>query len=214
MIQNESIITYILIGVTVIATFYAWNDEKVFSRWMFNPYDIRRKKQYFRFITSGLIHLDYVHLFFNMLSLYFFGPIVEASFKGLFGGLGILAYLLLYFLAMIVADLKSFFSHGNDHNYNSLGASGAVSAIIFSAILFYPTHTLRVYFIPMPGFLYAILFLIYSYYAGRNRWDNIGHDAHFYGAIFGIVFTIILWPQVVPFFFDQMANYRPSFLNL
>jgi membrane associated rhomboid family serine protease len=202
-------ITHILIGVTVIATFYAWNNESVFRRWIFNPYEIKRKKQYDRFITSGLIHLDYMHLIFNMLSLYFFGGNLEHYFKEVRGTWGSLIYILLYVLAIIIADIKSFIKHKDDHNYNALGASGAVSAVIFSSILFNPTSDIYLYFIPIPGILYAILFLVYSYYAGRNRYDNIGHDAHFYGAIFGIVFTILVWPQVVPYFFEQMSLFRP-----
>ena len=127
----------------------------------------------------------------------------------MYGTSGYIIYLVLYFAGMIIADIPSYLKYRNFPGYNSLGASGAVSAIVFSSILFNPTDKLLVFFIiPMPGFIFALLYLIYSYYEGRRMAGNVNHDAHLYGALFGIVFTIIVYPPVLVSFLDKITSYK------
>lgn len=203
-------ISIVLIVISVVASLYAWNHQDKYYKWMMNPYAVVHKQQYFRLITSGFIHNGYVHLLFNMITLYFFGDVIEQILRYYYGGSGIFYFLLLYFLGMVVADIPSIIKHRNNPNYNSLGASGAVSAVVFSSILFNPTAKICV-FLPifcLPGFIFGILFLIYSYYQGRRMADNINHDAHLYGAVFGVLYSIILEPRVIVNFFDQILNYK------
>lgn len=203
-------ISIVIIAISVIASLYAWKHQDVYHKWMMNPYAVIHKKQYFRLITSGFIHNGYVHLLFNMITLYFFGDVIEQIFRHYYGGSGIFYFLLLYFLGMIVADIPTLIKYRDNPNYNSLGASGAVSAVLFASILFNPTAKICI-FLPLlciPGFIFGILFLIYSYYQGRKMSDNINHDAHFYGAVFGIIFAIVIEPGVIVSFFDQILNYK------
>jgi len=203
-------ISILLIVITVAASLYAWNHPDKYTRWMMNPFAVVHKQQYYRLITSGFIHAGYVHLLFNMITLYFFGDVIEQRFRYYYGGSGIFYFLLLYFMGMLVADIPSLIKYRNNSNYNSLGASGAVSAVVFAGILFNPTAKICV-FLPvlcLPGFIFGILFLLYSYYQGKRMADNINHDAHFYGAVFGVVFSIIIEPSVIVTFFDQILNYK------
>jgi len=203
-------LSIILIAISVIITIYAWNHQDKYQKWMLNPYAVVHRQQYYRLITSGFIHNGWIHLLFNMITLYFFGDVIEQIFRNYYGGSGIFYFLLLYFLGMIIADIPSLIKYRNNPNYNSLGASGAVSAVVFASILFNPTAKICV-FLPifcLPGFIFGILFLIYSYYQGKRMADNINHDAHLYGAVFGIIFSVIIEPRVIVSFFDQILNYK------
>ena len=178
-------ISIVLIAISVIASLYAWKNPEKYNLWMMNPYAVIHKKQYFRLITSGFIHAGYVHLLFNMITLYFFGDVIEQIFRYYYGSSGIFYFLLLYFLGMLVADIPTLIKYKDNPNYNSLGASGAVSAVLFASILFNPTAKVCI-FLPLfciPGFIFGILFLIYSYYQGRKMSDNINQDANFFGAV-------------------------------
>ena len=180
--------------------------------WMMNPKAIDRNREYHRFVTSGFVHADFMHLFFNMFTLYSFGDFIEQIFIQKFDNdprLGSVAYVIFYVVAIVVSDLSTFFKHRKDGNYNSLGASGAVSAVIFGAILFIPTAKLAVFFIPMPAFIFAILYLAFTYYEMRRGNGYINHSAHWWGAIFGVVVMIAMYPEVVPSFISQIANWRP-----
>ncbi|MBB6005398.1 rhomboid family intramembrane serine protease [Arcicella rosea] len=201
-------LTFIFIGITIALSLYAWNNQTVLNKWIMHPYSVREYKEYYRFLTSGFLHADYGHLFFNMLSLYFFGDIVEYYFSGIFGSsMGILLYATLYILGIIVANIPSYLDHKNDRYYNALGASGGVSAVVFSAILFQPTAQIYVYFFPMPGFIYAVLYSAYSYYMSKRNLDNIGHSAHLWGAGFGVVFTLLLKPSLFSHFINEILNW-------
>ncbi len=201
--------TYILIALSVISSIYAWNRKEKLYAWMLNPYSVIHRRHYYRIISSGFIHNDWVHLIFNMITLYFFGSNMEYVFVALYGTSGIVYYLILYFLGMVVADIPSIVKHRNNPNYNSLGASGAVSAVLFASILFNPTNRICLYLaLCMPGFIFGALYIIYSYYSGRRMADNINHDAHLYGALFGIVFSIFIRPSVISTFFEQILNYK------
>ena len=202
-------ITIILIIITVITSIIAWSNPERLSKWVMNPYIVSRKKEYYRFISSGFVHNDYVHLLFNMITLYFFGDAIEQVFGYFFGMTGLIYFLGLYFMGMVVADIPSFIKYRNYAGYNSLGASGAVSAVVFSSILFRPTAKIYVYYaIGIPGFIFGILYLLYSYYQGKRMADNVNHDAHLYGALFGLVFSIAVYPSVLGSFIRQILDYK------
>lgn len=176
-------------------------------KWIFNPYTIKRNNEYQRFITSGFIHSNWMHLIFNMLMLYMFGGYVETLFRQVYGELGIVFYLLLYIIGIVVSDIPTYIRHKNHPHYNSLGASGGVSSILFSFIMFMPIEKLCLYgLLCLPGIIWGALYLAYSYYMSKKGGDNINHDAHLYGAVFGIIFTIIVYPPVISSFISSIQN--------
>ena len=203
-------ITLIIIVVTVGISLLAWNNPLLMSRWIMNPYQVAQRGQYYRLLTSGFLHADWGHLIFNMISLYFFGGMIEQIFNALFGPSGAIYLIGFYLVGILISDIPSFLKHRNDPGYNSLGASGGVSAIVFAAILFYPLTKIYFYFIPIgiPGFIFGALYLAYSYYESRRGQGNVNHDAHFYGALFGILFMIVVYPPVLPDFIAQIAGWR------
>jgi membrane associated rhomboid family serine protease len=170
------------------------------------PYGVKRYKQYYRFITSGFIHADFMHLFFNMITLYFFGRVIEIYFSILGLG-GSIAYLVLYFVALIVSDLPTYFKQNNNYNYHSLGASGAVSAVLFAAIVFDPWAKISLYgVLGLSALLYAVLYIIYCVVMSKKQADNINHDAHLWGSIFGAAFTIALIGALNPEVFELVLQ--------
>ncbi|MGB5931039.1 MAG: rhomboid family intramembrane serine protease [Cyclobacteriaceae bacterium] len=188
-------ITYAIIGITVALSLYAWKDQSKLKRWIFNPYSIAHHNQYDRFLTSGFIHNDYSHLIFNMFTLFFFGPAVESELQTLMpGATGSALYIALYLIGIIFSGIPSYIKHKEHAYYNSLGASGGVSTILFASILLIPSLGIYLLFIPVeiPGWLFAILYRGYSFYASHHGKDNINHDAHLWGALFGLVFIILL----------------------
>ena len=148
-----------------------------------------------------------MHLFFNMFSLYFFGITIEQIFGVVFGSAGSLYFITLYILGIIVSDIPSFLKHRNNPGYNALGASGGVAAVIFASIIFQPLANIYIYFVPVPGFILGIGYLIFSWYQGRKANDNVNHDAHLYGALFGFLFCAILYPPSLPYFVEQIKNW-------
>jgi membrane associated rhomboid family serine protease len=202
----------LIIIVTVGVSLYALSNPTMLYNWMMNPKAIDRNREYHRFVTSGFVHADFMHLFFNMFTLYSFGDFIEQVFIQKFDNdprLGSVAYVIFYVVAIVVSDLSTFFKHRKYGNYNSLGASGAVSAVIFGAILFIPTAKLAVFFIPMPAFIFAILYLAFTYYEMKQGNGYINHSAHWWGAVFGVVVMIAMYPEVVPSFISQIAQWRP-----
>ncbi len=187
-----------IIIVTVIVSFYAFNKPDFFEKLSFRPFKIHQNQEYFRFISHGLIHADYMHLFFNMLTLYFFSDALIGISKIIAPVWSNTFLLVFYLLSLIASSLYSYFKHKDNYSYSAIGASGAVSAMLFSFILFAPTSKIYIFFaIGVPAWLFGILYLGYEYYMGKKQMDNIGHDAHFFGAVFGIIFTLISYPQVV-----------------
>ena len=186
-------ITILIIIVTVIVSLSAFGSHKIMDDLIFYPTAITQKNQYYRFITYGFIHADLAHLFFNMYAFYLFGGACENSFINIFGPSGKTFYILMYFLALIVCVIPDFMKQNRNPNYRSLGASGAVSAVVFAYILFQPLQGIGLLFIPIfiPGFLFGILFLIISYFLGKKGGSRINHSAHIWGAIFGVVFLIV-----------------------
>ena len=202
-------ITTILIIITVAVSLLAWNKPELLQRWMFNPHAVKTRREYHRFLTSGFIHQDYLHLFFNMFTLYFFGGIIEQTYLYIFGDLGGVLYVGMYLIAIVVADFSTYAKHKDHPNYNSLGASGGVAAVVFSAILYDPTNNIYLFaIIPIPGFILGALFLMYSFHRSKQTRDRINHDAHLWGALFGVGFTILLNPAVVAHFIQQISTFQ------
>lgn len=195
--------------VTVGISYYAWQNPLVLEKLMLNPYKVTKKNEYYRFVTSGFIHADFGHLIFNMLSFWFFGEAIERLFGMLFGQYGQAYFLALYILGIIVSDIPTFLKNRHKANYNSLGASGGVAAVLFAAILYAPLLEICLYFfICMPGFIFGLLFLGYSFYESRRGGGFVNHDAHMYGAIFGMLFMAAVYPGAVPGFFEQISTWR------
>jgi membrane associated rhomboid family serine protease len=196
-------ITIFIIILTAGISLFAFNNQELFYRLKFNAYLIHHSKQLYRFFTYGFIHADWGHLLVNMFVLFSFGRAVELSFAHFFGMKGSFYFVLLYAGGIVFSTLASFARHKNNEYYNAVGASGAVSAVLFSSILMNPQMAIMFIFfpIPIPAWIFGILYLIYSAYMAKRGTDNIGHDAHFWGAVFGLVFTAAINPSFVPDFF-------------
>jgi len=190
-------ITNIIIAINVIISFVAFQDENAFYKLCFWPEKVWHEKEWIRILSGGFLHANMPHLLFNMFSFYFFGPIVEGYFMQEFGAAGHTSYIIFYILAVVVANIPDLYQHKDDPQYRAVGASGAVSAVIFATILFSPLSLIYLFmFLKMPAFVFGILFLIYSAYMARRQSDNIGHLAHFSGAIFGIVYPLVFQPTL------------------
>ncbi len=180
----------LIIAATVLVSCIAFQNPALERRLIFNPESILAEKQYYRLVTSAFLHGGWGHLASNMVSLYFFGPRIELYY-------GSLQFLLIYLGAVIGGDLLALFIHRH-HHYFSYGASGGVCGIIFAYILLFPGAGIAIHFvIPVPGWLYAIGFMAYSFFGMRTGRDNIGHDAHLGGAIIGLLIAAGLNPAVV-----------------
>jgi len=183
----------ILIGIIVanaLISYKGFNDLSFFRKYEFHIGSIRSGEQ-IRMLSSGFLHVDMMHLIFNMLTLYFFAPVVM-------GWLGNFSFLLIYFGSLIFGNLLTLMLHKNDYSYRAVGASGAVTGVLYSAILLQPNMMLGVFFvIPMPAYIFGIVYLLYSIYGMRAKNDNIGHTAHFGGAIGGYLITLIKQPSML-----------------
>lgn len=179
-------ITFIIIAISGIASWICFQNPSWYEKMILHPYLIKRRPiEIYRVITSGLIHANWPHFIFNMLTLYFFGPLIEAV-------LGSAEFLLFYILALAVADISTLYRYRDAPQYRSLGASGAVAAVIFAYIYINPWASLYLFFaIPIPAIVFAAAYIIYSMYMGRKQKDNINHDAHLYGAVFGLLYMLI-----------------------
>ena len=185
-------ITLIIIIVTTLVSLSGFSSHKVIDDLIFYPPAVSQQNQWWRFVTCGLIHADFGHLILNMYALYIFGGQVEKAFVGIFGQYGNFVYLLMYITALVVCLLPTYRKHRNDYNYRSLGASGAVSAVVFCFILLFPLQKLGLIFFPVmiPGFIFGTLYLVVSSILERRSRDNINHSAHIWGALYGVVFLI------------------------
>ena len=201
-------VTIIIIAVTVLVSLMAFNNREIFRRLAFNAYDIKHFKNSYRFLSYALIHADWIHLFINMMVLYSFGRVVEEYYVMLFGVKGILYFILLYVGGTALSTLPSYGKHKDDYSYTAVGASGAVSAVVFAFILFDPMGKLTLFPIPIgiPAIIFGVGYLIYSAYMGKKNIDNVGHDAHFWGAVFGFLFTIVIKPELIVRFYSIVSN--------
>jgi len=207
------IITYLIIGITVLISIAAFNNSDIIYKFKHWPYVEARRGEYFRWLSSGFLHGDYMHLLFNMITLYFFGRSVEMWFEVLFPEVGVALYLVFYLVAIVAASLATFYKYKDTQHFASIGASGAVSAVLFAAILIQPTLSLYLMFIPIPipGFIYGIFYLWYSSRAADRGGDGIDHVAHFYGAVFGFLFPLVLKPVLFLSFIGQLGEWFSSF---
>jgi len=188
-------VTIIIIAVTAFISYSAFNNNSLVEKYIFYPPAIK-DKQWYRFITYGFLHADWSHLIFNMFALYLFGSAIEQVFMETFGDkMGILFYILLYFSGLIISILPTYIKEKNNSWYRSLGASGAVSAIVFAYILVYPMNFMGIIFIPvfLPAFIFGIIYVVTSIYLEKQQNGNINHLAHVTGGIYGIVFMFVVF---------------------
>ncbi|TLY50785.1 MAG: rhomboid family intramembrane serine protease [Gammaproteobacteria bacterium] len=197
--------TLIIIAITCIVSFMAFNNPRLIEQLILWPPAVKRG-QYYRLVSHGLIHSDTTHLLLNMLTLFFFGRAMEPLYTTILGPFG---FALFYVSAIVVAILPTYLANRDNANYHSLGASGGVSAVLFAFILMQPWATILVWFVPMPAILYAVAYVIYSFYMERKAVDNINHSAHLWGAAYGIAFTVVAAPRTISYFLEQLSH--PSF---
>lgn len=202
-------ITLFIIIVTAIISFFAFSNRQMLESLIFQPYRIWKYNEWHRLVSCSFIHADMGHLFFNLFALYSFGNFVEESFIEIFLGKGLTLYILLYFGAVVTADVYNLFKKRDDENYRSLGASGGVSAVVFASILLNPFAGIYIFFIPIaiPAFVFGGLYLVYCAYMAKRGTDNIGHMAHFTGSIFGFVFPILFAPHLLTSFVNQLIHH-------
>lgn len=198
---NYAPVACAIFAITLIISLVALYSDDMYSKFILHPYSLTRGEGWYTVITSGLIHRDWPHLFFNMMSYYFFAFTLETY-------IGHWQFGLLYTACLILSDLPTIAKHKEDYWYRSLGASGAISGVIFSYILFNPMSRMGMMLLPIqiPAILFGILYLVYCIYASKRSADNINHDAHFYGALAGIGITVMLNPHVILVFLHHMTN--------
>jgi membrane associated rhomboid family serine protease len=202
------VVTLLIILVTCAVSILCFNGRLNFHALKFNAFEVWNRRQWHRILSYGLVHGSWGHLLFNMLTLYFFGSVVEKYFAAAFGSpQGAILYVVLYVTALTVSTLGDLFKFREDPNYNAVGASGAVSAVLFASILFEPQMGIYIFFIPIPipGYIFAPLYLLYCWYMARRNIDNIGHSAHFWGAVYGFAFPLICRPDIFSHFLGQLG---------
>ncbi|HMB56533.1 MAG TPA: rhomboid family intramembrane serine protease [Arenimonas sp.] len=198
--------TLIIIAITCAISFLAFNQTSMREALILWPPAISRDNDWYRLVSYGLIHADFQHLFFNMLTLYFFGRAVEPFYDQRLGELG---FVLFYVLGLILSILPSYLKNRGNSEYRSLGASGAVSAVLFAFILRDPWSSIYLYMaIKIPAIVFAVLYTAYSIYMDRRGKDNVNHSAHLWGAAYGVVFTVLIDPKVLSAFFLQLSHPR------
>ena len=198
-------ITVVIVLVTALVSWRAFNDQSLMGRLILWPPAVERNRQYDRLVTYGFVHADWMHLLFNMITLWSFGSAVERVFSDWITPVG---YVLFYLSAIVVSILPTYIAHRRDPNYRSLGASGGVSAVLFAFILFDPWSKLIVFPIPVPvpAFVFAILYVAYSIWMDRRGRDNVNHSAHLWGAAYGVLFTVLLEPRVLGHFTQTLLG--------
>lgn len=204
--MNVGPVTLVLIAITVLVSWQAFEKPQLLGRLILWPPAVDRHRQYDRLLTHGFIHADWQHLLFNMITLFFFGGTIERAFAPYIGPVG---FLLFYLSAILVAILPTYLRHRHDPNYRSLGASGAVSAVLFASILINPWSLLLVFFIPMPAIVFGVCYIGYSIWMDKRGGDNINHSAHLWGAGYGVLFTAMMEPRIIGVFLERLGS--PSF---
>lgn len=196
-------LTLAIIALTCVVSFLAFRDNALMQRLILWPPAIARQRQYYRLVSYGLVHADGQHLLFNMFTLFFFGRAMEGLYTRYLGGLG---YVLFYVGALVASILPTYAQNRENPDYRSLGASGAVSAVLFAFILVQPWATIFVFFFPLPAILYAVLYVGYSIYMDRRGTDSINHSAHLWGAAYGVAFTLVMEPRILARFLEQLTR--------
>ncbi len=200
-------ITLLIVGFTVLVSYLAFGQREMAEKLRFHPVSIVHHRQYHRMVSHVLVHAGWSHLLVNMLVLYMFGTEVERSFLQLFGRAGALWFVLLYAGGAVASTLHALVAHRDNYYYSAVGASGAVSATLFTYVFLYPWNKLYFFgIVPLPGILFAAGYLVYSWIMGRRKSDLVAHDAHFLGALFGILFPVLLKPSLLGRFLDQLTG--------
>lgn len=201
-------ITWFIIGITVLISYLAFQNSDLMSKLQFNAAQIIHRKEYYRLVSHAFIHANWSHLGVNMLVLYFFGRNIDTYFDYYFGRSANAYFVLLYFGGILASNIWSLAKNRNNYYYNAVGASGAVSAVLFASIFFDPWNLLYLFaIIPIPGIVFAIGYLLYSYQMSKKKRDNVAHDAHFLGAVFGFIFPILLKPNLFARFIDNLFSF-------
>jgi membrane associated rhomboid family serine protease len=195
--------TLIIIAITCVVSYLAFNNAGLLERLILWPPAVSRGKQYYRLVSYGLIHASPGHLIFNMITLFFFGEAMERQYTQYLGPLGFAGF---YAGGLVVSILPTFLDNRDNPHYRSLGASGAVSAVLFAFILIKPWATIYVYFLPVPAIVFAVLYIAYSIYMDRSSADNVNHSAHLWGAAYGVAFTAIMEPRLLSLFLGSLAH--------
>lgn len=193
----------VIIVVTCVISFLAFSDGRLLERLILWPPAIARHNQYYRLLSYGLVHANPMHLIFNMITLYFFGQYMEAIYSAYLGPFG---FVLFYAGGLVVSILPTYFANRDNPRYRSLGASGAVSAVLFAFILIQPWTTIYVYVLPVPAIVFAVLYVGYSVYMDQRSDDNVNHGAHLWGAAYGVAFTLLMEPRLFSLFLSQLAH--------
>jgi len=201
-------ITLIIVVLTVLISIQGFSRPGIIERLKHHPYSEVHNGEWFRLLTSGFVHGGWIHLLINMFVLYSFGGLIESGFLALWGAtLGRILFFVMYLTAVIAGDLPTLMRYKDNPAYASIGASGAVSAVVFIYILLYPWDMLYLYgILPIPAIIGGIAYLIYSSWASRNRNDRIDHMAHFYGAVYGVVFMIAFKPALIGHFIRSVMD--------
>ncbi|GAA0889339.1 rhomboid family intramembrane serine protease [Rhodanobacter soli] len=200
-------ITLVIIAITCIVSFMAFKNSRLMNDLILWPPAIARQREYHRLVTYGLVHADFTHLLVNMITLFFFGRVMEGFFAARLGSFG---FALFYIGGLVVSILPTYLKNRGNPNYRSLGASGAVSAVLFAFILLAPWEKIYIFFaLPVPAIVYAVLYTGYSIYMDRRGQDNVNHSAHLWGAAYGVIFTLLAEPRVLPHFLNALM--QPSF---
>ena len=201
-------ITLIICAIIFGVSLWGFNSQSMFQTFMHYPYQEARDWSYYRLFTSIFLHGSWLHLLVNLFVFYTFGEAIEFQFSALFGPLmGRVNFLLLFVLSGVLADVFTFRKHRGNPQFRSVGASGSISGIMFAYVLFYPLQYLYLYgIIPIPGIIAGVLYLWYSNYAAKKEGGRIDHNAHFYGALTGILFTVVVYPPVVSDFIQQLMS--------
>lgn len=200
------IVTIALIAITCVVSWMAFDKRSLADRLVLWPPALERRHEYWRLLSYGFVHADIGHLAFNMITLFFFGREIERVMTGVTGSW--LTYPLFYLAALAVSILPSYLKHRHDANYVSLGASGAVTAVLFAFILLAPWTLIFVFFIPVPAIIYAVFYVGYSLWMDKRGGDRINHSAHLSGAAFGVLFMVMMAPEVTGIFWRQLMSPR------
>jgi membrane associated rhomboid family serine protease len=201
------ILAIIIFGISLIA----FNNRDFFNKYLYSPYVVWRQKEWYRILTSGFLHANWIHLLINLFVFWEFGSFLESAYIDVFGKAGSMVFVGSLFIGgVVIANVPALFKHRRNMYFRSIGASGGVSAVLFSYILINPWSMLYLYFvIPLYSIVVGVLFLIYSFWASKNSRDNIDHLAHFWGSIFGIVFTAVVYPEAILIFWEKLMGVLP-----
>jgi len=200
--------TILIILITCLVSIAAFSHPVIIEKLQFNAVKVFHKHEYYRLISQGFVHANWEHLIVNMIVLYSFGQATELYFHYNFGEMANAYFIILYFGGMLFSNVYALIKHRNNNYYNAIGASGAVSSILFCTILFNPWS--KIYFfgvLPIPGIIFALLYLVYCGYMNKKGGDHIAHDAHLLGSLFGLIFPILMDPSILESFLEKLLSF-------